>query len=86
MQNASKNDDYASIADAGGLIIIAGDPAAEDEPMRKGTCLQVSTALTLGQSFSWFTKHTLLAMASGLRVPVNTDAIPEGPDLNSMFC
>ncbi|KAJ3572801.1 hypothetical protein NP233_g2845 [Leucocoprinus birnbaumii] len=38
--NASKNDDYASISDADGLLIVAGDPAAEDEAMRKGTCLQ----------------------------------------------
>ncbi|EKM82850.1 hypothetical protein AGABI1DRAFT_53374 [Agaricus bisporus var. burnettii JB137-S8] len=38
--NATKNDDYASIADADGLIVLAGDPAPEDEPMRKGTCLQ----------------------------------------------
>jgi hypothetical protein len=44
-QNASKNDEFASIADADGLVVIAGDPAAEDEPMRKGTCLQVNTAV-----------------------------------------
>ncbi|KAJ3536926.1 hypothetical protein NMY22_g5814 [Coprinellus aureogranulatus] len=38
--NASKNDDYASISDADALLLVAGDPAAEDEPMRKGTCFQ----------------------------------------------
>ncbi|KAF8228962.1 FACT complex subunit SPT16 [Tricholoma matsutake] len=39
--NASKeNDDYSSIAEADCLLLVAGDPASEDEPMRKGTCLQ----------------------------------------------
>lgn len=38
--NASKNDDYASIADSDALLLVAGDPASEDEPMRKGTCFQ----------------------------------------------
>ncbi|KAF8350878.1 FACT complex subunit SPT16 [Amanita rubescens] len=38
--NVSKNDDYGSIADVDALLLIAGDPAAEDEPMRKGTCFQ----------------------------------------------
>lgn len=43
LQNASKNDDYASISDADALLLVAGDPASEEEPMRKGTCFQVRT-------------------------------------------
>ncbi|KAK7440234.1 FACT complex subunit spt16 [Stygiomarasmius scandens] len=39
--NESKNnEDYSSIADTDALLLLAGDPAPEDEPMRKGTCLQ----------------------------------------------
>ncbi|THV07844.1 FACT complex subunit SPT16 [Dendrothele bispora CBS 962.96] len=39
--NESKNnEDYSSIADTDALLLLAGDPAAEDEPMKKGTCLQ----------------------------------------------
>ncbi|RDB21018.1 FACT complex subunit SPT16 [Hypsizygus marmoreus] len=39
--NSAKNDDdYSSIAGTDALLLIAGDPASEDEPMRKGTCLQ----------------------------------------------
>ncbi|KAF5372890.1 hypothetical protein D9758_001715 [Tetrapyrgos nigripes] len=39
--NESKNnEDYSSIADTDALLLLAGDPAAEDEPMRKGTCFQ----------------------------------------------
>lgn len=41
-QDANNNDDYSSINDVEALLLVAGDPAAEDEPMRKGTCLQVS--------------------------------------------
>ncbi len=43
MKNAGKNDDYSSIADVDALLLPAGDPAGEDEPMRKGTAFQVST-------------------------------------------
>ncbi|GLB35147.1 putative fact complex subunit spt16 [Lyophyllum shimeji] len=39
--NSAKNDeDYSSIAEADALLLVAGDPASEDEPMRKSTCLQ----------------------------------------------
>ncbi|KII88934.1 hypothetical protein PLICRDRAFT_175186 [Plicaturopsis crispa FD-325 SS-3] len=38
--NASKNDDYGAIADADSLFLAAGDPAGEDEPIRKGTAFQ----------------------------------------------
>jgi len=40
-QNASKNEDYSTIANVDGLLLVAGDPASEDEPMKKGTCFQV---------------------------------------------
>ncbi|KAG7092167.1 hypothetical protein E1B28_008536 [Marasmius oreades] len=39
--NSAKNDeDYSSIAEADALLLSAGDPAGEDEPMRKGTSMQ----------------------------------------------
>ena len=40
-QNAQNNEEYSSIADVGALLLIAGDPAGEDEPIRKGTAFQV---------------------------------------------
>ncbi|KAJ7286043.1 FACT complex subunit SPT16 [Mycena rebaudengoi] len=39
-KNAAQNEDYASVADTDALILVAGDPAPEDEPTRKGTCVQ----------------------------------------------
>ncbi|KAK1232500.1 FACT complex subunit spt16 [Marasmius sp. AFHP31] len=40
--NSAKNDeDYSSIADVEALLLLAGDPAGEDEPMRKGTSMQL---------------------------------------------
>lgn len=42
-QIASNNDDYASIAEADALFLAAGDPAGEDDPIRKGTAFQVCT-------------------------------------------
>ena len=41
-QNAQKDDDYSTVADADALLLTAGDPALEDEPIRKGTAFQVS--------------------------------------------
>ncbi|KAJ7582567.1 FACT complex subunit SPT16 [Mycena floridula] len=38
--NDASNDDYSSISTADAIFLVAGDPAGEDEPMRKGTCLQ----------------------------------------------
>jgi len=45
-QNASVNDDLGSIANADALLLLSGDPAAEDEPVRKGTAFQVSRTFT----------------------------------------
>ncbi|CAA7267953.1 unnamed protein product [Cyclocybe aegerita] len=38
--DARQNEDYESIADVDSLFLIAGDPTSDDEPMRKGSCLQ----------------------------------------------
>ncbi|KAH6918778.1 FACT complex subunit SPT16 [Coprinopsis sp. MPI-PUGE-AT-0042] len=38
--SGSQNEDFSSIADVDALFLLAGDPAAEDEPVRKGTCFQ----------------------------------------------
>jgi hypothetical protein len=40
-QAAQQNDEYSSIAEADALLLLAGDPAGEDEPVRKGTSFQV---------------------------------------------
>lgn len=47
LQNASLNDDLGSIASAQALLLLSGDPATEDEPVRKGTAFQVSRACVL---------------------------------------
>ncbi|KAI0928386.1 hypothetical protein AcW1_005644 [Taiwanofungus camphoratus] len=39
-KDASNNNDYSSIADVDALFLSAGDPAREDEPIRKGTAFQ----------------------------------------------
>ena len=41
LQNARENEDYSSIADVDALLLVAGDPISEEEPMRKGSCFQV---------------------------------------------
>ncbi|KAJ6606562.1 FACT complex subunit SPT16 [Mycena vulgaris] len=39
-RNAAENEDYSSVAGLDALFLVAGDPAPEDEPTRKGTCVQ----------------------------------------------
>ncbi|KAG6854966.1 hypothetical protein C0991_009789 [Blastosporella zonata] len=39
-ESAKNDDDYSSLAEMDAILLVAGDPASEDEPMRKGTCLQ----------------------------------------------
>ncbi|KAJ3517783.1 hypothetical protein NLJ89_g277 [Agrocybe chaxingu] len=47
--DARQNEDYESIGDVDSLFLIAGDPTSDDEPMRKGSCLQkcIQTAAAL---------------------------------------
>ncbi|KAF9567635.1 FACT complex subunit SPT16 [Agrocybe pediades] len=37
---ARDNEDFESIIDVDALLLIAGDPTSDDEPMRKGSCFQ----------------------------------------------
>ncbi|KAF8919602.1 FACT complex subunit SPT16 [Mucidula mucida] len=38
--DASSDNEYASVLDCDALLLASGDPGAEDEPMKKGTCFQ----------------------------------------------
>ncbi|PIL23839.1 hypothetical protein GSI_13590 [Ganoderma sinense ZZ0214-1] len=38
--NAQKDEEYSSISEVDALLLIAGDPMGEDEPIRKGTAFQ----------------------------------------------
>ncbi|KAJ7771766.1 FACT complex subunit SPT16 [Mycena metata] len=39
-RGAAQNEDYSSVANTDALLLVAGDPAPEDEPTRKGTSVQ----------------------------------------------
>ncbi|KAJ7168138.1 FACT complex subunit SPT16 [Mycena crocata] len=39
-RNAEQNEDYSPVGGTDALFLVAGDPAPEDEPTRKGTCVQ----------------------------------------------
>ncbi|KIM49314.1 hypothetical protein M413DRAFT_438502 [Hebeloma cylindrosporum] len=38
--NAKEDEDYESINDVDALLLVAGDPTSDDDPMRKGSCFQ----------------------------------------------
>jgi len=40
-KSGSKDEDFSSVADCDGLLLLAGDPAGEDEPTKKGVAFQV---------------------------------------------
>jgi len=50
IQDAADDEDYESIKDNDALFVLAGDPAGEDEPMRKGTSFQVRLSYYFCQS------------------------------------
>ncbi|KAG6874314.1 hypothetical protein C0995_001539 [Termitomyces sp. Mi166 len=61
--NSAKNDeDYSSIADLDAILLVSGDPASEDEPMRKGTSLQIEHS-------AGSIRIEILAQAKGKDVP-----------------
>jgi hypothetical protein len=65
-QDAKENDDYNSIAEADCLLLVAGDSGSEDEPMRKGTCLQVRFHSPFNSIQSLM--YLSIAMAAWLRI------------------
>lgn len=42
MKSAKNNDEYSSIAEVDAIFLPAGDPAGDDEPVRKRVAFQVS--------------------------------------------
>ncbi|KAJ8589733.1 FACT complex subunit SPT16 [Rhizopogon salebrosus TDB-379] len=64
-KNASQNDEYGSIADAEALLLHCGDPAGEDEPVRKGTAFQTwLLGYEFPSTFLLFQKDRLLVLCS----------------------
>ena len=40
-KSGSKDEDFSSVADCDALLLLAGDPAGEEEPTKKGVAFQV---------------------------------------------
>ncbi|KAI0807182.1 FACT complex subunit SPT16 [Fomes fomentarius] len=71
--NAQKSDDYGLIADADALLLIAGDPAAEDEPIRKGTAFQTwLLGFEFPSTFILFQKNQLAVLCSASKAKILT--------------
>lgn len=69
VQNAQKDEEYSSISDVDALLLIAGDPMGEDEPIRKGTAFQVSSSLVLYFKFLGPTHHLVKTWLLGFEFP-----------------
>ncbi|TFK67901.1 FACT complex subunit SPT16 [Pluteus cervinus] len=64
-KTANKNDDYASVADVDAFVLLAGDPASEDEPPRKSTCFQQwLLGYEFPSTFILFQKDKILILCS----------------------
>jgi hypothetical protein len=55
VQSAGKNDDYGAFADCDALLVLAGDPAPEDEPIKKGVAFQVRQPFCEACVAAWLT-------------------------------
>ncbi|KAI0086290.1 FACT complex subunit SPT16 [Irpex rosettiformis] len=71
--NAGKNDEYGAIADADALLLIAGDPAGEEEPTRKGTAFQTwLLGYEFPSTFMLFEKGRLVILCSASKARILT--------------
>ncbi|KAG6379251.1 FACT complex subunit SPT16 [Boletus reticuloceps] len=69
--NATVNDDMGSIANADALLLLSGDPAAEDEPIRKGTAFQTwLLGYEFPSTFLLFDKQKMLILCSATKAKV----------------
>ncbi|KZT26342.1 FACT complex subunit SPT16 [Neolentinus lepideus HHB14362 ss-1] len=87
--NASANDDYGSLANADALLFAAGDPAGEDEPIRKGMAYQTwllgyefpSTFILFEKNKLWFLSSTkkakILAQIQNASSPVPIEILSQ---------
>jgi hypothetical protein len=75
-QNTKKNDECSAIADVNALLLLAGDPAGEDEPIRKGTSFQVISSIILPPRR--FRPHLWTDLVTRIRIPFHLDSFPKG--------
>ncbi|KAF9072976.1 FACT complex subunit SPT16 [Rhodocollybia butyracea] len=70
-ENASSNEDYSSISDADALLLLAGDPADEDAPMKKGTGFQQWLfGYEFPSTFLLFTKDKICILCSAKKAKI----------------
>ncbi|KAF8550745.1 hypothetical protein OG21DRAFT_1524929 [Imleria badia] len=78
--NASVNDGVGSIANADALLLLSGDPAAEDKPVRKGTAFQTwLLGFEFLSSFLLFNKQKILVLSSASKANVLQQLIDGNP-------
>ncbi|KAL1947960.1 hypothetical protein VTO73DRAFT_13684 [Trametes versicolor] len=69
--NAQKEDEYSSITEVGALLLVAGDPAGEDEPIRKGTAFQTwLLGFEFPSTFLMFEKNRLSILCSASKAKI----------------
>ncbi|KAI1787890.1 FACT complex subunit SPT16 [Ganoderma leucocontextum] len=69
--NAQKDEEYGSIADVDALLLIAGDPVGEDEPIRKGTAFQTwLLGFEFPSTFLLFQKDELAILCSASKAKI----------------
>ncbi|KAM5539042.1 hypothetical protein V8D89_007265 [Ganoderma adspersum] len=69
--NAQKDEEYSSISDVDALLLIAGDPMGEDEPIRKGTAFQTwLLGFEFPSTFLLFQKNQLVILCSASKAKI----------------
>ncbi|KAK7693287.1 hypothetical protein QCA50_002854 [Cerrena zonata] len=69
--NASNDSDYTSIASSGALFLSSGEPAGEDEPIRKGTAFQTwLLGYEFPSTFMLFQKDNVYILCSASKAKI----------------
>ncbi|TFK83944.1 FACT complex subunit SPT16 [Polyporus arcularius HHB13444] len=69
--NTQNDEDYTTIANVDALLLLAGDPAAEDEPIRKGTAFQTwLLGFEFPSTFLMFEKNQLSILCSASKAKI----------------
>ncbi|CDO70740.1 hypothetical protein BN946_scf184798.g55, partial [Trametes cinnabarina] len=69
--NAQKDDDYSSISEVDALLLLSGDHAAEDEPIRKGIAFQTwLLGFEFPSTFLMFQKTQLSILCSASKAKI----------------
>ncbi|KAG6849338.1 hypothetical protein H0H93_009304 [Arthromyces matolae] len=82
MFSSKNDDDYSALVEVDALLLLSGDPTSEDEPMRKGTCLQQwLLGYEFPSTFFLFLKNKIFILCSVSKAKILSQLEHSGGDI-----